>query len=322
MWCLHWLRAASFAAFHIALASCVSIAHAAERVYVLSQSGAALSAIDEGGEAVAWTMKLDKAPASFAFSADHRLAYVSHPDLSQVSVVDLETQKVLRKISAAGSPFGVALTSKGRLFVGDWASSHVAVFDGEAKEPTKVLEVGRAPAHLVLTPDEKFLFVANRESNSVSAVRVSDLTVAGEIAVGHAPFAMAISPDGSRLYVGNVQGGSVSVIDTTALKVLDTVNSGAMPYGAAVTPDGARVLVTNQQARSVSVIEKAASGPAEIKVGEYPEGVGLSADGARAYVANWFSDDVSVIDLASLKELRRIKCAGGPRGIAVMPATQ
>ena len=119
-----------------------------------------------------------------------------------------------------------------------------------------------------------------------------------------------------------MQGGTVSIIDTVALKVLDTINSGAMPYGAAVTPDGARVLVTNQQARSVSLIEKAASGPVEIKVGEYPEGVGLSADGSRAYVANWFSDDVSVIDLTSLKEVRRIKCAGGPRGIAVMPATQ
>jgi YVTN family beta-propeller protein len=318
----HWLRAASFAVAHIALACCVSVAHAAERVYVLSQSGAALSAIEEGGDAVAWTMKLDKAPASFAFSADHWLAYVSHPDLSQVSVVDLATQKVLRKISVAGSPFGVALTSKGRLFVGDWSSSHVAVFDGEAKEPSKVLDVGRAPAHLLLTPDEKLLFVANRESNSVSAVRVDDLAVVGEVAVGHAPFAMAISPDGSRLYVGNVQGGTVSVIDTAALKVLDTVNSGAMPYGAAVTPDGARVLVTNQQARSVSLLEKAASGPVEIKVGEYPEGVGLSADGSRAYVANWFSDDVSVIDLTSLKEVRRIKCAGGPRGIAVVPVAR
>jgi len=322
MWRFRWLKAASFAAVHIVLACGASVAQATERVYVLSQSGAALSAIEDGGDAVAWTMKLDKAPASFAFSADHRLAYVSHPDLSQVSVVDLEAQNVLRKISVAGSPFGVALTSKGRLFVGDWSSPHVVVFDGDAKEPTQVLDVGRAPAHLLLTPDEKLLFVANRESNSVSAVRVDDLTVVGEVPVGHAPFAMALSPDGSRLYVGNVQGGTVSIIDTVALKVLDTINSGAMPYGAAVTPDGTRVLVTNQQARSVSVIEKAASGPVEIKVGEYPEGVGLSADGSRAYVANWFSDDVSVIDLTSLKEVRRIKCAGGPRGIAVVPATQ
>src|SRR5690606_22802190 len=94
--------------------------------------------------------------------------------------------------------------------------------------------------------------------------------------------------------------------------------SGAMPYGAAVTPDGTRVLITNQQARSVSLLGAGAA-PATIKVGEYPEGVAVTADGARAYVANWFSDDVSVLDLASGSEIRRIKCPGGPRSVAIAP---
>ena len=96
-----------------------------------------------------------------------------------------------------------------------------------------------------------------------------------------------------------------------------TLTSGAMPYGAAVTPDASRVLVTNQQAGTVSVLSAAGDAPRSIKVGGYPEGVVVSTDGSRAFVANWFSDDVSVLDLQNGSEIRRVKCPGGPRGIAV-----
>lgn len=308
----------------IALAICTAClpqtaaAGSGEYVYVVSQAGATLSAIEDGADKPAFSIKLDKAPAALTLAPGGAIAYVTHPDLGKISVVDLEAQKVVRSLSVSGSPFGIAVAKDGRLFVGDWNDAHVRVISGDGAAPEKVIEVGRAPAHLLLTPDEALLFVANRESDSVSAIRTADLSVAATIPVGHAPFALALSPDGARLYVGNVQSGNVSVVDTAKLEGIETVPSGAMPYGAAVTPDGTRVLITNQQARSVSLLGAGAA-PATIKVGEYPEGVAVTADGARAYVANWFSDDVSVLDLASGSEIRRIKCPGGPRSVAIAP---
>lgn len=291
-------------------------AGAAERIYVLSQAGAALSAIEDGSDTPAFSIPLDKAPAAFAIGPGDGLAYVTHPDLGNVSIVDLEARRVTGVLSVAGSPFGIAAATDGRLYVGDWNGAHVSVLDVTGHTPERRVEVGRAPAHVLLTPDEKLLFVANREGDSVSVVRTGDFSVAATIAVGHAPFAMALSPDATRLYVGNVQDGTVTVIDTAALKAVETLASGAMPYGAAVTPDGTRVLVTNQQASTVAVLGRDPD-RVSVKVGGYPEGVAVTADGARAYVANWFSDDVSVIDLVALKEIRRIRCPGGPRGIAI-----
>jgi YVTN family beta-propeller protein len=291
------------------------VAEAAERVYVLSQAGAALTEIAvEDGKAGA-SIALDKAPAAMALSENGSLAYVTHPDLSRVSVVDLARRAVVKSLPVAGSPFGIAVTRSGRLYVGDWNGAHVSVLGGGGAERT--IPVGRAPAHLMLSSDEKRLFVANRESDSVSVVRTSDDAVEATIAVGRAPFAMALSPDGGRLFVGDVQAGTVSVIDTAALAVVETLASGAMPYGAAVTPDGLRALVTNQQAGTVAVLGHHGE-KGTIKVGGYPEGVAIGAGGTQAYVANWFSDDVSVLDLSSDKEVRRIKCPAGPRAIAVI----
>jgi YVTN family beta-propeller protein len=292
-------------------------ADAGERIYVVSQAGAALSEIEDGADKPSFSIPLDPAPAALALAPRAAFAYVTHPDLGKVSVVDLHARTVVRSVAVEGSPFGIAATGDGRLFIGDWNGSHVSMIAPDGKESTKKLEVGRAPAHLLLTPDETLLFVANRESDNVSVIRTDRFSVIATIPVGRAPFAMALSPDAVRLYVGNVQGGSVSVIDTAKLAVVETVSSGSMPYGAAVTPDGSRVLITNQQADRVSLIERGVAQPVAIKVGGYPEGVGVNADGTRAYVANWFSDDVSVLDLGSLSEIRRIKCPGGPRGIAI-----
>ena len=287
---------------------------AAERIYVLSQTGATLSAIADGADKASFSIPLDKAPAAFVI--DGGLAYVTHPDLGKVSVVDLEQRRVRRTIDVPGSPFGIAIAKDGRLFVGDWNGAHVSVIGGDGKI-SKTVEVGRAPAHILLTPDQKQLIVANRESDSISVVRTDDLAVTTTIPVGRAPFAIALSPDARRLYAGNVQGGTTSVIDMTTLAVVETLPSGAMPYGIAVAPSGSPFLVTNQQAGTVAVMEAVGGAITPVKVGGYPEGVAVSADGAKAYVANWFSDDVSVIDLATLKEIRRVKCAGGPRGIVI-----
>lgn len=290
---------------------------AADSIYVLSQTAAALSEIKDGAASASDPIALDKAPAALALSSDGKLAYVTHPDLGKVSVVDLVQRRVLRKLETGGSPFGLAIAKDGRLFVGDWNGSHVSVVDAEGRASTATVQVRRAPAHIVLSADDKLLFVANRESDSVSVVRTEDLTIAATVPVGRAPFAMALSPYAKRLYVGNVQGGTVSVIDTATFAVVDVLQSGAMPYGAAVVDDGSRVLITNQQAGTVAVLGIPDASSAHVKVGAYPEGIVIVADGARCYVANWFSDDVSVIDLATLDEVRRVKVPGGPRSIAV-----
>lgn len=297
---------------------------AAERIYILSQQGAVLSEVAAGADAPneGATVKLEKGPALLALAPDAPLAYVTHSDLGRVSVVDLEQRRVVRTIDVPGSPFGIAAGKDGRIFVGDWHQDHVIAVDtaGDVEPKLTKVRVGRAPAHVVLSPDGGTVFVANREDDSVSVVRTADMTVAATIPVGHAPFAMTLSPDGARLFVGNMQGGSVSVVDTEKLAVSETWKTGSMPYGAAVTPDGGRVLITHQGGGTVGVFGKTDTALATVKVGSYPEGVAIGENGTRAYVANWFSDNVSVIDLDTMKEIQRIKTPAGPRAVAVRSA--
>jgi YVTN family beta-propeller protein len=291
----------------------------ADTVYVLSQGSATLSAIDSETDKVERTLVLSTpSPAAVALSPKKPVAFVTHPDAKSISVVDLEAWTVTTTFSYAGMPFGIAASSDGKIFVADWSGSSIAELDASSGKLERTVTVGRAPALLAVSPDGGTLIAANRESNSISVIDTGALAVKATIDVGRAPFAVGISPDGKRALAGNVQGSTASLIDLAGIEVIATERTGAAPYGVAFAPDGATALVVNQESGTVAVVSssdlKAKASP--IRVGNYPEGVAVTRDGSKAYVANWFSDDISVIDIASAKEIRRIKCARGPRAIA------
>lgn len=55
--------------------------------------------------------------------------------------------------------------------------------------------VGQRVWHLALTPDEKYLFTANGNSNDVSVIDVASLKVVKSIPAGQAPLGVASSPN-------------------------------------------------------------------------------------------------------------------------------
>jgi YVTN family beta-propeller protein len=290
----------------------------ADAIYVLSQSSATLTAIDSESDAIEKTLVLPSpAPAGLARSPNKPVAFITHPDVKRISVVNLEGWAVTATFSYSGMPFGVAASADGKVYVADWSGSSVAELDAVSGKVERSVTVGRAPALLALSRDGRTLLAANRESDSISVVDVKDFAVRATISVGRAPFAASISPDDKRALVGNVQGGTASLVDLASFEVVATRRSGAAPYGVAFAPDGDTALVVNQESGSVAVMDgnlKPRAPP--VRVGSYPEGIAITRDGRKAYVANWFSDDISVIDLATAKELRRIKCAAGPRAVA------
>lgn len=312
--------------FCICLGICWLIASAAghakaDTVLVLSQSAAKLSAIDPRTQRVTASLQLDRAPANMVVSPDQTLAYIAHSDLGKISVVDLKDWRVDRTYAVPGSPFGLSVSSSGQLYVGDWNGDQIHRLDAKTGKVLNSARSGKAPAHLVLSPDGASLFVTARESDTVTRFRSDDLQETASISVGKAPFAIAVSADAQLAVVANVQGGSVSLIDLKQNKISKTIQVGGLPYGVVFLDGGRRVLVTNQQEKSISTIDlEAVTAPVRTQVGEYPEGIAASVEEGQVYVANWFSDDLSIIDTRgeTPQLTAQVKVPGGPRAVAVI----
>ncbi|HEX6504374.1 MAG TPA: beta-propeller fold lactonase family protein [Terriglobales bacterium] len=132
-------------------------------------------------------------PSSFPYtivaSRDGRRAWCSLWNASQVAELDLEAGKVIRRIPL--------------------------LRPGDATAP------GSHPTAMALAPDEKLLYVALSNSDSVAAIstasgeliHVSSTRVPGQEYAGAIPNALAISADGDRLYVADAGINAIAVFD-------------------------------------------------------------------------------------------------------------
>ena len=277
--------------------------------WVTNQGDDTVSVVDTATGLVLRTVPVGSKPAGVAVSPDGRRVYVTNPEGHSVSVI--ERAGAVREVPAGAGPLGVAVARDGRVFVADWYGDTVAVLD-PAGAPLATLHVGQSPSGLAADPAGTRLYVANRESDTLSVIDLHTLATLATIPVGRAPFGVTVQ--GNRVFVANVQSGDVSVLDSTLLHEVQRLPVGEFPYAVAVTPDGGRVLVTNQHSGTLSVFDGPDYRPMpDIPVGDYPEGIAMSADGTRAYVAVWMDNKLQEIDVAAGRVLRGIAVGESPR---------
>ncbi|MDA2929648.1 beta-propeller fold lactonase family protein [Acidobacteria bacterium AH-259-O06] len=112
-----------------------------------------------------------------------------------VSVVDLSTGEHLRSKRIfldivdmpVNLPLDAALTSSGKLYVVNAGSNDISVIDLNARSAVAHLEVGDNPRGVVLSPDEKTLYVSNTLRGTVSIIETLTDQVVGEIVLTQIP---------------------------------------------------------------------------------------------------------------------------------------
>lgn len=108
------------------------------------------------------------------------------------------------------------------------------------------VHVGRAPDAVAISPDQRWAYVANQSSDSISVVQRSTSSVVATIKVGSEPSSVVFAPGGSLAYVLNYGDHTVSVIATATKKVsASIVLPDGFPMFAAVSPDGSFVNIVS-----------------------------------------------------------------------------
>ena len=221
--------------------------------------------------------------------------------LERIAGVSVTPQERPRMIK----PYGVAVDSKGRVYVTDTIKAVVFVFDLEHK--TLEFRGNNAPANLELpvglAVDEKDrLFVSDSKTHQITCF-APDGTF--ESAFGAAdlkrPGGLAVDDSLHRLYVVDGGGKRIAVFDLDSLKLLrymGQVKSGGditagldYPNSIAIDPDGliyvtdaimARVVVYDTEGNFVRAFGKRGDGAGMFG---RPKGIAIDADG-HVYVAD------------------------------------
>ncbi|HVB29431.1 MAG TPA: bifunctional YncE family protein/alkaline phosphatase family protein [Terriglobia bacterium] len=184
-------------------------------LYVVNNQHDTVYKLNSEDGAVLASAQVGYRPFAIALSPDSRMVAVSNWGDQSVSLLDPATLKEIARVPVGAQPSDLAYASDGRLFVANAGSNSVSVIAGG-----KVIEtiktsldprdpVGSTPDALAVSPNGKFLFVANADNNDVAMIdvaRKADSRVLGFIPTGWYPSAIGVTPDGRQLLVATGKG--------------------------------------------------------------------------------------------------------------------
>lgn len=164
--------------------------------------------------------------------------------------LDINTGKLIWSVPTGVAPFGIT-AAKGKIYVTNWAGSvpdkedkHVAgipwgrakvdpltgatregtvsVFDAQKGTFLKEIVVGLHPNDIISGSDDRFVYVANANSDFVSVINTATDQIAEQISVrllkeenpyfGDSPNGLGISGNGKTLYVANGMDNALAVV--------------------------------------------------------------------------------------------------------------
>ena len=202
-----------------------------------------LATIETGGE---WSKVI-------RIDSKEQRAYVSNWLSRDISIIDMETKKLIDAIPVGGVPRGTAFSGGERyLYVCLYEGGGLVKVDLEKQETVRVLDTGdSALRHILRDPSTNRFYISDMLNGMILVLDGDTDTLLRRIYVGSNPNTIDLTSDGRYLFIstrgrnhpdGYLQKGRifgrVSVIDTESLEIVDWTWGGNQPTGLALSPDG------------------------------------------------------------------------------------
>ena len=193
-------------------------------------------------------------------------------------------------------------------------AASVSLIDMNTREVVKTIPVGKEPHHLMITPDQKTLLIANAAGNDVVLMNPSTGELTGKIPNIIDPYQIGYSPN-HKWFVAN--GNRLDRVDIYAadganLKLAKAVKLGKTPSHIAFTSDSKTAFITLQDSSELAAIDLETQTVLWVMpTGKVPAGLWMTPGDQYLLVGITGEDYVQVIDWKNRKEVKRIPTGKG-----------
>jgi DNA-binding beta-propeller fold protein YncE len=234
------------------------------------------------------------APVEAAFSRDGKYAYVSN-------------------YSMYGADFGPEGDDECTPDSG-YDPSFVYRISLETLEINDAYKVGAVPKVVAVTPDGRFVLVANWCTWDLSVVSTERGREVRRIPMGRYPRGVTVSPDGSAAYVAIMGDDHLVRVDLNTWET-STIPIGSGPRALEIDKKGRTIYATLNAAGRVAKLDLRSGRVTTVATGELPRSLAVAADGKALYVVNYESGTVSKLRASDLRVLQTIDACFHPIGI-------
>lgn len=230
-------------------------------------------------------------PYHLRFSPDMKWFVTAANRLDHVDIYRWDPQdaaqplKLSKRIPAPKTPSHLNIDSRSTVvYVSLQDSNELMAIDLASQAPRWKIKVGKMPADVFLTPDDRRLFVGLTGDRVVEVYDVSGErpTLITRLPTGDGAHAFRAQGDGQHVFVSNRVANTISQIDYRTLQVTAELPGPSGPDCMDVLADGRTLLVSSRWARKLTVIDIPSRRVIrQVNVGRSPHGVWTLDHAAR-----------------------------------------
>jgi YVTN family beta-propeller protein len=288
-------------------------------------------------------------PRGIGVTSDGKLLVTANVDGGDLSLIDRETGKLLKRIPIGENPEFVRIRGN-RAFVSfepaslggpppkpgsDEAKALAASREEDEEEPARIAVVdliegkvirsivgGMETEGIEFSADGTKILVTNEADETVTVHDIESGALVKTISTrefGNRPRGIKMAPDG-KSYVASIEYGNKLAVLDSEFNVIKSVSTGAVPYGLSFDRDGKRLYVALAKGKVIQVFDTSTYEPiGEVKTGTRCWHFTFTPDDKHILIACGRSDEVVVIDVETLKPVKHITDLKMPWGIVTYP---
>jgi len=194
----------------------------------------------------------------------------------------------------------------------------LSVIDTPTYKEISRTRIGRAPHHLIATPDGKSLILAMAGGDELVFIDLATGMVKQRLAASD-PYQIGFSPDGKWFVANSLRLDRIDIYDAKDYRLVHRLPAPTMPSHIGFSPDSSVVYVTLQGTNNLIAIDLASGTPLwTAPVGRQPAGVLVRPSGT-ILVGIMGSDHIAEIEPRDGSVLRRIHTDRGAHNFLISP---
>ena len=208
-------------------------------------------------------IKVGETPRGVKISPDEKYALVANEVSGTISLIDFKNMTVIKEVPVGKIPHNIVFSTdyndndnnKKLAYITMQGDDQIIIMDMNKFDKVGEITVSKGPHNLDITPDGKYLFVANAGSSDIAVIDIANKQVIKKIPVSTGHHGIDVSPDGKMVYVSGIGSDKVNVIDPIKLELVKQIDVGNGPHGIRTSSDGKLLYVDVTSTNKVVLID-------------------------------------------------------------------
>lgn len=265
-------------------------------------------------------------------AADLKL-YVGNSRGDDVSIIDMQSLKVVGQIKVADRIHGVCVQADGkRLFVTVESDDTLRIIDPVSQAIVGTVKLSGRPNQCAVTPNGKYVVVPIRDRDRVDVVDTEKEQIAKSLPLKE-PHNALNTGSNRYIYVSSMGSDEIDLMDLDKLDYAAHIPAGGRPRPYVISPDGKTMFVAVANLHGFVIVDlprrtviERVEMPAEHPTPhplryETPDtrthGLAITPDSGELWVTSLLDDCVYIYDLKAKKIVGKVATGGGPNWVVI-----